>query len=55
MHLLSTLLSSNHCNVNSIVDNEDYNVIEFDLDIDYEGTENSDVLTIGAKLQHHRF
>ena len=32
-----------------IVNNEDYDVIEFDLDIVYEGTENSDVLTVGGR------
>ena len=32
-----------------IVNDEDYDVIEFDLDIVYEGTENSDVLTIGGR------
>ena len=32
-----------------VVNNEDYDVIEFDLDIVYEGTENSDVLTIGGR------
>jgi hypothetical protein len=35
-----------------IVNNEDYDVIEFDLDLVYEGTENSDVLTIGGRLSN---
>ena len=35
-----------------VVNNEDYDVIEFDLDIVYEGTENNDVLIVGGSLSN---
>ena len=35
-----------------IVNGEDYDAIEFDLDIEYEGTETSDVLIIGGRLSN---
>ena len=34
--------------LNPIIDGEEYKVIEFDLDIEYQGTETSDVLIVGG-------
>ena len=38
----------------AVVNEEAYDAIEFDLDIEYEGTETSDVLTVEGRWQYGR-